>query len=71
MKEKDCDAEDLKEIGMIVGKTNMQQLHGQQCDKQGDERHGEECKKHRDGIEQENQIGWAAKALQSSILQGD
>ena len=45
----------------------MQQLHGQQCDMQGDESLGKQCKKHRDGIEHETQTGWAAKALQSSI----
>jgi serine/threonine protein kinase len=62
-----CDAEHLKEIEMIVGKTEMQQLHGQQCDTQGDKSLGEQCEKQRDGIEHEKQTGWAAKALQSSI----
>jgi serine/threonine protein kinase len=67
VKGKVCDAEHLKEIEMIVGKTEMQQLYGQQCDTQGDESLREQCKKHRDGIEHEKQTGWAAKALQSSI----
>jgi len=49
------DATNLKEIGLIVGKSEMQQLHDQQCDEYGD------------GSQHETQTGWAAKALQSVI----
>jgi hypothetical protein len=50
-----CDATHLKEIGCIVGNSEMRQLHGEQSDEYGD------------GTQHENRTGWAAKALQSVI----
>jgi cell division control protein 7 len=54
MKGIDCDAIHLKEIGCIVGNSEMRQI--------GDHSNG-----HGGGIRHENNTGWAAKALQSAI----
>jgi len=53
----DCDAINLNEIGMIVGKKEMQKLNIFSCDKYGK------------GCQFENKTGWAAKALQMVIAE--
>ena len=52
-----CDATHLKEIGCIVGDSEMRQLHGCRLGEPGDE--------YGDGSRHGNKKGWAAKALQS------
>jgi serine/threonine protein kinase len=54
-----CDATHLKEIGCIVGDSEMRQLHGCRLGEPGDE--------YGDGSRHGNKKGWAAKALQSVI----
>ena len=63
------DATNLKEIGLIVGKSEMHQLHDQQCDEYGDgsQHETQQCDEYGDGSQHETQTGWAAKALQSVI----
>jgi casein kinase II subunit alpha len=51
------DANDLDEIGMIVGKNEMQQLKITACDEYGD------------GCQFQNKTGWPAKALQTVIAE--